>query len=228
LIDSAQLLNAQVIHYNLGTDLWFPVAVGVLVAVISVTISEYRQARRNSRLRFRQIEMQVQVIGSLESVVWRMPITNVGSRPALELTTEVSIIEDAGVVRAGIVVAPLNWMHNPAGLFSRSVFRSQVAYLDICQWNKGLTIRPILSNSPVMGIRGSSELRSNSERVRIDFFQHSGQRIEVWVQMELDEIDFQSSSVFIESVTRFRRFLFFQWPTRRGVPSDFLDFSGTW
>lgn len=223
------VMAAKVGRYNLNTDFWFPVAAGVFVAVISVTISEYRQARRNSRLRFREVDMQIQMKGpDAGEVVWRLPVTNVGSRPALELTGEVSMVEDNGVARVGLVTAPLNWRHNPREVFIRSVFRSQIAYLDVCQWALESEARPILSNSPVMGIRDSNELPNDSVRLRIDFFQQSGQRIEVWIKMKLCEPDFRSSSVLIESVTRYRRVLFFEWPTIRRIESDVWKFSGTW
>lgn len=222
------------------TNFGLPVAAGVLVAVFSVVFSEYRQARRNSVLRFRPVERHVQTVNvrlsnnterEVEQYVWRLPAVNTGSRPARSVTTELKEIKEAGGLRAGVVAAPLNWMHNPPGIFTREIFRRQVAYLDVCQWTRYYEPRPVLSNSPVMSMPMSNALPEDQAILRIEFYQESGQRADVIVKLKLHAADFAASEVQIAQVIRERRFVVLFWKTVANAPksSSLLDgVAGTW
>jgi len=163
--------------------------------------------------------------------LWRLPVVNFGSRPARSATTEVKEVEDNGVMRVGVVAAPLNWMHNPNGIYTRDIFRTQVAYLDICQWTPEFQPRPVLSNSPVAGVPLSNGLPEDNVKIKVEFYQESGQHADVRIALTLDAEHFENSIVEIVRVVRQRRLLFLTWPKEINsakASSDFDGIVGTW
>jgi hypothetical protein len=238
------LLSTATSQHVASSDGWgnfgLPVAAGIIVAIFSVWLSEYRQARRNSRLRFQPVEFHTQTaelalpVGTMQTVdqyVWRLPVINLASRPAHDVTTQLQEIVDLDALRPEVVAAPLNWMHNPAGIYTRDIFRSQVAYLDIFQWTRQMQPRPVLCNSPVMGIPQSNSLPVDEVRLKIELYQVSGQRIDVYLILHLIPEDFAHSSLRIWRVVREHRFLMKTWfrETRSIVASSrFKGVAGTW
>lgn len=187
-------------------EFFLPMLTGALVAVFAVVLSEYVQTRHFSKLQFGEVELHRQFVPilddyrlpvydddgnemTIESYVWRLRVSNVGRYPAYDVTTELAKIYDEGQLRPDVVVAPMNWMHNPPGSFLRDIFGSQSAYLDICQWTRYAIDIPMLSNTPVSGIAQSNELRSGETTLLIRFFQRSGQRIDVEIAIQLDRAD---------------------------------------
>lgn len=129
-------------NFSLWNILVIPLVIGLVVALVTVWSTEYVQTHRHSNLQFLPImRMRQTWVGdkpedSGTAYFWRLPIVNTSSHPARSAVTQLSAIRDNGTNRSGVIASPFNWMHNPPAIFDREIFRSQVAYLDICQWSE--------------------------------------------------------------------------------------------
>jgi len=161
------------------------IVVGVLVAVIAVRLSGNAQLHRFSILQLYPIQKHEQVTNRT-STFWRLPIENVGKHTCFSATAEVVEIVDRDSRRQGVIIAPLNWAHNPPNIYTKDISPNQIAYLDICQWDNSV-VPPKISNPTVSSISNSSDLNVESESIGLRLFQRSGQVIEVrigltWVE----------------------------------------------
>jgi hypothetical protein len=169
-------------------------------------LSEYRQANRHSKLRFFEVEEHNQNV-VLPFSIWRLPIENFKIHPAYGCTADLESIEEEDAFRPQVVVAPLNWMHNPSQIFERDIYFGQRAYLDICQWSPIEMANPVLCNSAVMNIPDSNELRISPTHVEILLYQKSGQRIRIRIEISWNAATRTMEHVQIVRITRTYRLL---------------------
>jgi len=130
-------------------------AVGLFVAVASVSLAEYKIARRYTRLRFSLVQAfeqdalepeiepdtgqvkldstgQFGLYKMASTTYWRLPITNVGRRASLDTRCELLAIgEPNGEAREGFLPSPLAWTHETSDYIRRTFSPGEVALLDI-------------------------------------------------------------------------------------------------
>lgn len=226
-------LHSNIASYGFGGVLLWPLIVGVAVAAFSVGLAEYLHSHRHSNLRFLRVRRDVQGargeqftvvpdengqpqilrVDPTPIVIWRLEIQNLKVHPARTCTSELREIYDAGVLRPNVVVAPLNWMHHPNG-FELDISYSQIAYLDLCQVLQGAGGVFRFSNSPVMNLPDSSEIRTSPTKAEITLYQESGQRVDITLSIDFQEASRDNAEVRVVALTRFFPLFGLDWKRR--------------
>jgi hypothetical protein len=199
-------------------DFAWPVAAGVVVALISVLVAEYFFRHRYSHLVFEDVasfdqsHWDNQLKRIIPEHVWRLPIRNEGAYAALDCRADVRQIADKGIQREGIIISPLNWTHNPLGIFTRAINPHETAYLDIC--NRIGVNNYKLSNYHMFQIENSSRLDIVNTLVVVDLYQASGQRHRVQLSIHWDDDPTLSKVPVIERSAEYIRPPVFAWLRR--------------
>ena len=206
-------------HRDLLVGLLLPACAGIAIGLVTTRYAERLHRRRFSRLWFGDVELipQRDMLGN-DSLFWRIPVSNRSMHPSRDVVAECIELWDDDVRREGTLIAPFNWAHNPPHIYQRDIFRDQVAYLDVVQWNFGLA-RPIVALPPVMGFPAFSHMQARSTTVVILVSQSSGQRFLLRVQAVFEDLSKQEGTVRLLSIEKSIGASRFWWRRRPG-PAD--------
>jgi hypothetical protein len=178
----AAAASSSVWRNLVSVDFLLPCVVGIVVAVFAVAYSEYREARRFSKLRVKQTTIRNLQIQGVTSRALVLPFANVSVHPAYELNAEITRISPLGTLPLEFTPIPLQWLYPGASPFERNVFRDQIAYLDIFHFRPPKQATPIFAVDVGMTTADLNSMVASSFEMKIDLYQRSGQRTQVFVE----------------------------------------------